>query len=209
VFLEEVSGTFTTTGMISPICFIGTTQITTDQGDLEIQNIEAGKNTIRGKKIVAITKTSYPFESLIKIEKNAIRKNVPKEAVVLSGDHKIFVKGLGWIKASDLGEKLGKGKEKEKTREVKYQGEVMYNILMEKHEVVSASNLKVETLHPKNIIARIYKNFNYENLSLEKKCKLIEKVNAFVKSSAQERKRGASDSSSGKLKLQFNPASSK
>ena len=207
VFLEIVSGTFTTTGMISPICFIGTTRITTDQGDLEIQNIEAEKNTIRGKKIIAITKTSYPFETLVKIEKNAIRKNVPKEPVVLSGDHKVFVKGLGWIKASGLGEKLGKGK----TREIKYQGEVMYNILMEKHEVVSASNLKVETLHPNNIIARVYKKFNYENLSCEKKCKLIEKVNAFVKGDPRIAKGDAatSTSSSGKLKLQFNPASSK
>jgi hypothetical protein len=176
VFLDEISGNFTTTGIISPICFIGTTRINTDQGILEIKNIVSGKNTIQGKEIIAITKTSYPFSTLLKIEKNALAKNVPSEPVTLTPSHKVYYQGR-WMKAYELQNRLGK----EKIQNVNYKGEVLYNILMKKHESVLASNLIVETLHPRNIIACLYKNKNYEKASSEKKNKLIENVNSFSK----------------------------
>ena len=43
-------------------------------------------------------------------------------------------------------------------KRVKYNGETLYNVLMEKHEVMNVNNLICETLHPDNLIAKIYKN---------------------------------------------------
>ena len=39
---------------------------------------------------------------------------------------------------------------------IKYDGEILYNILMEKYGHIKVNNLICETLHPKNIIARLY-----------------------------------------------------
>ena len=51
-------------------------------------------------------------------------------------------------------------------KKVKYNGEVLYNILMENYSLVSVNNLVCETLHPENIIAKLYtSNFkeDYKN----------------------------------------------
>jgi hypothetical protein len=39
---------------------------------------------------------------------------------------------------------------------VKYRGEILYNVLMEKHDKMMVNNLTCETLHPENPIAKIY-----------------------------------------------------
>ena len=39
---------------------------------------------------------------------------------------------------------------------VKYTGEILYNVLMEKYEKMMVNNLICETLHPENIVARLY-----------------------------------------------------
>ena len=43
-------------------------------------------------------------------------------------------------------------------KRVKYNGEILYNVLMETHELMNVNNLICETLHPDNLIAKIYKN---------------------------------------------------
>ena len=41
---------------------------------------------------------------------------------------------------------------------VKYNGEIVYNVLMENYSTMNVNNLICETLHPDNLIAKIYKN---------------------------------------------------
>ena len=43
-----------------------------------------------------------------------------------------------------------------KVREIPYDGQPLYNILMKKHSTVLANNLVCETLDPKSIIALLY-----------------------------------------------------
>jgi hypothetical protein len=43
-------------------------------------------------------------------------------------------------------------------KRVKNNGETVYNVLMENHETMSINNLICETLHPDNLIAKIYRN---------------------------------------------------
>ena len=47
-------------------------------------------------------------------------------------------------------------------KKVKYNGEVLYNVLLEKHSKMRINNLHCETLHPDNIIAKLYTN-NYKD----------------------------------------------
>jgi hypothetical protein len=46
-----------------PICFLAGTKVTTDQGDIAIEKLNPKIHTIRGKKIVSITK-SAPLKKL-------------------------------------------------------------------------------------------------------------------------------------------------
>ena len=43
-------------------------------------------------------------------------------------------------------------------KRVNYTGELLYNVLLENYGVMSVNNLICETLHPNNLIAKIYRN---------------------------------------------------
>ena len=44
----------------------------------------------------------------------------------------------------------------ENVKKVKYNGEILYNVLLEKHDKMVVNNLICETLHPENRIAKLY-----------------------------------------------------
>ena len=46
-------------------------------------------------------------------------------------------------------------------------GENLYNVLMDEHNIMKVHNMTVETLHPKSQIAQVYTNFEF--LTPEKK----------------------------------------
>ena len=45
----------------------------------------------------------------------------------------------------------------ENVYKVKSNGEILYNVLMEKHDKMIVNNLICETLHPENSIAKLYR----------------------------------------------------
>ena len=47
-------------------------------------------------------------------------------------------------------------KEFENVKKTKYNGEVLYNVLLEEHDKMLVNNLICETLHPDNILAKLY-----------------------------------------------------
>ena len=74
----------------------------------------------------------------------------------MSKNHKVYYKGI-WREAQEFIDEF------DKIYEVPYNGELLYNILLEKHDKVYVNNLVCETLHPKNNIAKLYiSNFNEE-----------------------------------------------
>ena len=79
--------------------------------------------------------------------------NSPSSDIICSGDHKILYENK-LIEAKKL-INLICGVEK-----IKNDKRVLYNILMDKHEVIMANNTPVESLHPQNIIAMFYNNYN-------------------------------------------------
>jgi hypothetical protein len=55
----------------------------------------------------------------------------------------------------------------------KYNGEILYNVLLDKYDKMIVNNLIVETLDPENIIAKLYNG----NLSFEEKNAIIVNLN--------------------------------
>ena len=133
----------------SGICFPENTPITTDQGVVFIEKINTNIHTIRNKKIIAITRTRSPDDYLICFEKDSLALNYPSERTIMSKDHKFYYRG-NLTKAIYF---LSNYKSVKKTP---YHGEIIYNVLLEDYSFVNVNNLICETLHPRNIIAKLY-----------------------------------------------------
>ena len=153
-----------------PICFPRGTRVTTDQGNVAIELLNPDIHTIRGKGIVAITQTRPIFEYIISIDKDALGKNIPSVKTEISKEHKVFYKGE-MVKAKDLVE-LCSG-----VKKIPYNGETMYNVIMEKHDKMMVHNLICETLDPDNIMAKICRGKCSQNV----KNKIYEELNAIIK----------------------------
>ena len=131
-----------------PICFPAGTPVTTDQGDIAIDLIDTDVHTISGNKIVAITQTKPLHPTIVSIEKNALGDNVPSSITHISEDHRVSYKGKMY-KAKDLVNLC------ENVTFIPYNGETLYNVLLDKHEKMMINNLMCETLNPNNIMAKI------------------------------------------------------
>ena len=136
------------TETVVPICFPKGTPVTTNQGVIAIEQLNPDIHTIRGKKIVAITQTRPLHKYIISIETDALGKNVPSAPIQISKEHKVFYKGK-MVKANELVEVC------EGVTRIPYNGETLYNVLMEKHDNMMINNVICETLDPKNIMAKI------------------------------------------------------
>jgi len=156
------------TNPISNTCFPANTPITTDQGIIPIEKINPLKHTIRNKQIMAITQTITQDEYLVCFEKNAIANNIPCEKTIVSKNHLIFNKGE-MIKAKDF---IGKY---ENIYKIKNKNQILYNILLKKHDKMIVNNLICETLHPDNTIAKLYTVL--PRFNLEQQCEMITKYN--------------------------------
>jgi uncharacterized delta-60 repeat protein len=151
---------------IVPICFPAGTPVLTDQGYMPIEQIQPNIHTINNKSIIAITKTITPHNKLVCFEKHSLGINVPNQNTYISIDHGIIYKNK-LIKASKfVGNQRG-------VYYVRYDKRYLYNVLMKKHNVMIVNNMKVETLDPINIVAKLYMN----NYTIHDKIKLIFKIN--------------------------------
>lgn len=145
---------------IVPICFPAGTPVFTDQGYIPIEQINPELNTIRNKPIIAITKTTTNHDKIVCFEKHSLGYNVPNNRTFVSLNHGIiYNKKL--IPAKNF---VGK---KNDIYFKKYNGEYLYNVLMEKHMGMLVNGMKVETLDPKNIIAKLYTK-KYSPAKIEK-----------------------------------------
>jgi len=133
---------------VSNICFIEDTPILTDQGYIPINKILPNVNTIHNKKIVDITRTTSVDDYLVCFDKDAIMKGYPTEKTIMSKNHKVFYQGM-------LKEAYTFVPKFKKIYKVKYNGEILYNILMEEYTTIRANNLICETLDPNNLIAKL------------------------------------------------------
>ena len=137
-----------TDGFYMPTCFPAGTPVQTDQGELAIEKLVPGEHTVRGKAIVAMIRTTPLQKHIVCFEKNSLGRNVPSKQTLCSKEHKVFYNGE-MIKARDLVERCNG------VTMVDYTGETLFNVLLEKHGKMEINNMICETLHPKNIAAKI------------------------------------------------------
>jgi len=156
---------------IVPICFPAGTPVTTDQGEINIELIDPDVHTIFNKKIVAITETIMLENNIVCFEKNSLGYNIPNKKTYISNYHGIIHNGK-LIQANKFVGRLPGVYYK------KYNNEILYNVLMEKHYIIKINNIRVETLNPLNFVAQLYtKNYTPEektNLILEMNKKTAE-----------------------------------
>jgi hypothetical protein len=136
-----------------PTCFPAGTPIQTDQGETAIEQLVPGEHTLRGKSIIAITQTRPLQKHIVCFEKDSIGKNVPSQQTLCSKEHKVLYRG-DMIKARDLADMC------KNVKKVSYNGETLYNVLLEKHGKMLVNNMICETLHPENIAAKFAKSKN-------------------------------------------------
>ena len=137
----------------SNICFPAGTPIQTDQGFINIEKIDTVKHTINQQTIRHITQTVTLDKYLISFGKSSLGRNIPNQTTIMSKDHQIefesrLVPAYRFLDfSSDV-------------KKVKYSGEILYNILLDTHGRVNVNGLICETLHPENIIAKLYNNYS-------------------------------------------------
>jgi len=134
----------------SNVCFPAKTPILTNCGPINIEDIDPAVHTIRNKKIVAITKTVAHDKNLVRIAKHALGHLYPEKTTLISQNHKVFFQGQ-MVKAKHLVDQA-RG-----VTLVPYNGEILYNVLLEQYEKMQVNNLIVETLHPEHKVAKLYR----------------------------------------------------
>ena len=157
--------------IISNICFPKNTPIKTDQGIINIEKINPKIHTINNNSIVALTKSISLEKYLVFFKQDALGINYPVKDTIISQEHKILYNGK-MIKADIL---LGKYPGIYK---IKYNGDILYNILMDNYSVMNVNNLTCETLDPNSIIGKLYKKYN--GISDKNKKKIIKQINDYT-----------------------------
>ena len=110
-------------------------------------------NTINGgEKIVGVTRTVSYEQDLVKISKGALGYNLPTMDTVITNNHQIIHEGNG-VRASEFVDKYTG------VTKVPYtSGDILYNVLLEYHGVITVNGMLVETLDPETIVAQLYKS---------------------------------------------------
>lgn len=157
---------------ISNICFPSGMPITCNQGNIPIEKINPDIHTIRNKKIIKITKTITQDKYLVCFEKDALGTNFPSQKTIMSKNHRFFYKGI--MKEANSFVEFN-----DKIYKIKYRKEILYNVLMEKHDKMVVNNLICETLHPENGIAKLYRDF-LQKLNPDEQTDLINNYNEYV-----------------------------
>jgi len=160
---------------ISSICFPAGTPILTDQGNVPIEKINPKVHTIRNKKIKGIVMTKLNDDYLVCFEKNSLGPNVPHERTIMSGNHKVVVNRNGEMKMAREFLPTHYTAGMRNIHKVKYNGGPMYNVLMEKYDVMLVNNMMCETLDPVNKMADLHAHLKH--MSHERQQMLIEKFN--------------------------------
>ena len=162
--------TLTTTVMppayLSNICFPAGTKIKTDQGEIAIEKIRPGVNTIDGKAIKHITRTISREKCLIQIKNHAFGRNKPNKTTIMSKDHRVEYDGqmVPAYRLLDYSALVTK---------VNYNGEFLYNVLLEEYGSMSVNNMRCETLEPTSPIGCLYRGVAYKKEEARRKVEMF------------------------------------
>jgi hypothetical protein len=155
---------------ISNICFPAGTPVQTDQGLVSIELLDTRTHTINKNPIVHVTRTTTLDKYLISFKQHALGRNMPHTTTLMTWDHKIMFEGqlVPAFRFLDYSDQVKK---------VKYSGETLYNVLLAGYGTMNINNLVCETLHPENIIAKLYST----NYTVPEQQTLVYQLNTSLK----------------------------
>ena len=139
------------------ICFPKNTPVTTDQGDVPIQDLENKPYTIEGNKVLG-TVSMNSNEPMVYFKQHSLAYNVPNKNTYITQSHVIYhnntqLKAIDYTK-KDFHKRLCinnlKGIKQEKPIVVKVENNKVYNVVLESGHKMKVNNMLVETLHPSN-----------------------------------------------------------
>ena len=159
---------------ISNICFPSGTLISTDQGECCINELNVDYHTINKMRIVGVTETISNDNHLICFGKDSLGLNIPSKNTIMSKNHSILYNGK--MCKAKVFVKLFKNVYK-----VKYERDILYNVLMYNADSMLVNNLICETLDPINTMAKMY--IFLSKLNLSDKNKFITGYNNYVNKS--------------------------
>ena len=166
---------------ISPICFPAGTPISTDFGDIPIERINSAIHTIGNKKIVGITKTVTTDRYVVCFEKDALGANIPSRNTIISENHCILHNNE-FIKARKFIDRFNK------VYKIPYNGDILYNVLMEEHGKMLVNNLICETLDPENRLAQMF--LFIQHLTIDQQHHILKHYNdCVIKGAVSEHKK--------------------
>ena len=166
---------------ISDKCFSAGTLILTDQGAIPIETILPKIHTICSKKIIDIIKFTSSSNYLVCFEKNSLGKNIPSKKTIIGKKNKLCYKNKMIIADWFIG-KLNN------VYKIEYDGEIIYNILMEKHDKMVVNNMVCETLKPNCKVIKLHKLLKKNNVDPTKYNKLINNSNYYSITSSKNKK---------------------
>jgi hypothetical protein len=130
-------------------CFRKDSLVQTDQELIEIQNIIANYHTINNKPVKAITTAFNVDGMLVKIEKDCLGENLPVSTTFMQKDHKLLISPF------EFAALLTSGKISFVQSDPK---EILYNVLLDKQEIMLVNGVSVETQNPELEISKYYMN---------------------------------------------------
>lgn len=157
----------------SDICFIAGVLVKTDQGNIKIENIIPGKHTIRKKRIKELTVTRNTGKHLVLFSQDCLGRNIPCKDTVSSELHIIYYNSMG-ISAINFVDKT------HGVYKIPYNNELLYNILMDKHEMIKVNGMYVETLDPNHRTALLYNHIrNMDTYERNKFVNIMNKIHDY------------------------------
>ena len=147
-------------------CFTGEAKVKTDQGLIKIKDVTI-KNTINNKKIKGISKTIWPMDKIVVIEKHALGHNYPSTKTKVAPTHRFLING----KLQPIYLFINK----ETIYSTKYRNEYLYNIILGKEQTMNVNNMDVECLDPNTLIAKVFDG----SLDASQKNRLIKSLNKY------------------------------
>ena len=165
------------------ICFPGNTPVATDQGIVPIKKINTNFHTIRNMSIQDITKSVLYDKYVVCFKANSLGENIPSQDTYISKNHMVFFKGE--YKPAYLYVNY------DNIVKTKYNGELMYNVLLDNHNKMLVNNLVCETLDPDNTMAKL--NNLLKQLPRERQRIVIKEFNEHIKNNHIDNKKSKAD----------------
>jgi len=168
-----------TTYFLSNIGVVGNSMIQTDQELIEIEKVDPTIHTIHGKPIRKIIKTISNTDYLMRIQKNGIDDNEPSQDTFMAYEQKMVENNRNICAISLC--KMYKRKnmiEPINIQRVKYNGEILYSIVMDDVQQIKINNVTCETLKYNHYLLVLYGMLQY--LDNENKEKFIKMWNESV-----------------------------